>query len=328
MNKDNLIIIKGGSYNDIKKALRQWIEIYSNDLETNIKFELFKTGNDSIMIAVDKKVNNEKFNFLVNYLCYPEGIDYKIKIEGYTTAADTKLFPKDLLNKKLFIYIPENDKEYDNVFAIAENNEVYRIDFGGKVSKLNESKIFKLPEIDFDLLPRPERIVLNKTEIEEKRKEKSKKSIEKRFRINLIIIALLILINTLSLLIIVDSSISTFTTYALSFGIGGWFLFDYKLLQINKYYNYCLLIGVVIFCYEVLVNRLLPYHSNDLINYASVFPLSLLAIQKPLRLIFVRIFKREPIVDKPAPSFLDLVYSMILSLSSLGIPVLITIYMK
>lgn len=327
MNKENFIVIKGGSYNEIKKALRQWIEIYSDELEANIKFDLFKTGNDSAIIAIEEGVNNENFNFLINYLCYPEGIDYKIKVEGYTTAADAKLFPKDLLNKRLLIYIDENDKEYDNVFAVTEDNEAYLIDFGGTVSRLYESKMFKLPNIDFDLLPKPERIILNKTEIEEKRKEKSLKSIDKRFRIIVVIIGLVVLINTLSLTS-VDPSSFAFATLAIGFGISGWLVLDYKLLQISRYYNYCLLIGVAIFFYNIIANRLITDHLNGLIAFGAVYPLSLLVIQKPLRLIFIRMFKREPIVEKPAPSFLDFVYTMFLLFALLGIPVLIAIYMK
>ncbi|MDD4971980.1 MAG: hypothetical protein PHT07_21345 [Paludibacter sp.] len=319
MNKDNLIVIKGGSHSDIKKALQQWIELYSTDLETDIKFELYNTGQKNHLIVVDKRLNNEKFNFLVNYLCYPEEIECKISIEGYTTAKKEKLYPENILNKRLIIYISENDKEYDNVFVTTEDNETYKVDFSGKITRSIESKIFKIPDFDFESLSRPEKITLNKTEINEKKKAKSERSIKKRFNVILIIIALLTLINTLSLLVIVNTEISTITTYFLCFGVGSWFFGDYKMLQINKYYNYCLLLATVSLCYSLLIRHLQPYNT-DLIKFSSAFPISLIVIQKPLRLIFIRLFKREPIVDKPAPSFLDGVYMLLLFFSSLSLP--------
>lgn len=327
MDKDNLIIIKGGSYNEIKKALRQWIELYSDDLESDIKFELYKTGQESHLIVADKRLNNEKFNFLVNYLRYPEGIDYKIYIDGYITAIDTKLYPKSLLNKKLLIYIPEDDKDFDNVFVTTEDNEVYKIDFGGKVSKINEFKTFKVPDIDFDSLSRPERISLNKSEIEVKRREKSIKSIEKRFKIILSIILALTTINALSLFVIENFYIDTVTSFLLSFGIGGWLLGDYEILQIKKYYNFSFLIAIGIFCYGILIRHLIPF-DNYISNFGFLFPLALLIIQKPLRLVYIRKFNKEPIVEKDAPVFWDGIYSFILFLSTIALIFVIGNFMK
>jgi hypothetical protein len=318
MNKDNLIIIKGGSHSDIKKALQQWIELYSTDLETDIKFELYKTGQEGHLIVADKKLDNERFNYLVNYLRYPEGIKYEISIDGYVTAIDTKLYPKNLLNKKLHIYIPEDDKEFDNVFVSTDENEVYKIDFGGKVSKINEYKTFKLPEIDFDLLSRPEKITLNKTEIEVKKKEKLKASIEKRFKIILIIIIALSALNTLSLFVIENYDISTFTTFLLSFGIGAWLIGDYEVLQLRKYYNYCFLLAVAIFCYGLIIRHFLLY-DNYMSNFGFLFPLILLILQKPLRLIYIKKFNKEPIVEKEAPIFWAGIYSFILFFSTMAI---------
>ena len=327
MNNDNLIIIKGGSHNYIKKALKQWIELYSNDLVTDIKFELYKTGQESHLIVADKRLNNEKFNFLVNYLRYPEGIDYKICIDGYITAIDTKLFPKSLLNKNLLIYISEDDKEFDNVFAATEDNEVYKIDFGGKVSKTDEFKTFKHPDINFNSLSRPDKISLNKSEIEDIRKEKSIQSIEKRFKIILSIIIAITTINALSLFVIENSYIDTFTSFLLSFGIGGWLLGDYEILQIKKYYRFSFLIAIGIFCYGILIRHMIPF-DNYISEFGFIFPLALLIIQKPLRLVYIRKFNKEPITEKDAPIFWDGIYSLVLFLSTIAIIFLFRDVMK
>jgi hypothetical protein len=323
MNRDNLIIIKGGLYNDIKKALQQWIELYSNDLETDIKFELYKTGQGSNIIIADKRLTNEKFNFLVNYLRYPEGIKYNINIEGYTTAKDEKLFKKEILNKKLLIYISDNDKESDNVFALTEDNEVYKIDFGGKVSRINESKVYSLPNIDFKLLSKPEMIVFNTDELVVIKKEKLNKRIKKRFGIILSLIILVAGVNSLSLFIISNDDISIITTFILVFSVIIWFHSDYEMLRVDKYYNYSFLIAVANLIYGFLIKDYLP-DENIFLYYGFYFPLVLLIVQKPLRLVFIRKFDREPIIERTSP-FWDTIYGLTLIILTIGIVSLIAL---
>ena len=292
MKTDNLIKIKGGSYEDIKKALRQWIVLYSKDLESNIKFELYKIGQESYLIAADKRLNNEKFNFLINYLRYPEGIEYNISIEGYSTVRDEKIYPKNLLNKKIIVYVPDNDKEYDNVFMTTENNETFKIDFSGKVLRQNESKTFFIPDIDTTLLQRPEKINLNKQELAEIEKEKSEKNLKKRFRIVLALIIIVAAINSLSLFLMPHYEISIITTFILVFIVGAWFHWDYKMLRIDKYYIYSFIFAIMDLFYGLLIREHLSY--NDIfLYYGFYFPVIYLIVQKPLRLFFIRKLERE-----------------------------------
>lgn len=317
MNKDNLIKIKGGLYDDIKKALRQWIVLYSKDLESNIKFELYKIGQESYLIATDKRLNNEKFNFLINYLRYPEGIEYNISIEGYSTVRDEKIYPKNLLNKKIIVYVPDNDKEYDNVFVTTEDNETFKIDFGGKVLRQNESKTFFIPDIDTNLLQRPEKIALNKQELAEIEKEKSEKNLKKRFIIVLALIIIVAAINSLSLFVIPHNEISIITTFILVFIVGAWFHWDYKMLRIDKYYIYSFIVAVVDLFYGLLIREHLS--DNDIfLYYGFYFPVIYLIVQKPLRLFFIRKFDREPIIERDS-SLWDGAYGIALIILTVGI---------
>ena len=317
MNTDNLIKIKGGSYDDIKKALQQWIMLYSRDLESNIKFELYKIGQENYLIAADKRLNNEKFNFLINYLRYPEGIKYNISIEGYSTVLDEKLYPKNLLNKKIIVYVPDNDKEYDNVFVTTEDNETFKIDFGGKVMRQNESKTFFIQDIDTTLLQRPEKIVLNKQELAEIEKERSEKNLKKRFRIVLALIIIVAAINSLSLFVIPHSEIATISTFILVYIVGVWFHWDYKMLRIDKYYIYSFIVAIVDLFYGLLIREHLS--DNDIILcYGFYFPVIYLIVQKPLRLFFIRKFDREPIIERDS-SLWDGAYGIALIFLTVGI---------
>ena len=317
MNNENLIKIKGGSYDDIKKALQQWIMLYSRDLESNIKFELYKIGQENYLIAADKRLNNEKFNFLINYLRYPEGIKYNISIEGYSTVRDEKLYPKNLLNKKIIVYVPDNDKEYDNVFVTTEDNETFKIDFGGKVMRQNESKTFFIQDIDTTLLQRPEKIVLNKQELAEIEKERSEKNLKKRFRIVLALIIIVAAINSLSLFVIPHSEIATISTFILVYIVGVWFHWDYKMLRIDKYYIYSFIVAIVDLFYGLLIREHLS--DNDIIlYYGFYFPVIYLIVQKPLRLFFIRKFDREPIIERDS-SLWDGAYGIALIFLTVGI---------
>jgi hypothetical protein len=324
MFKDNLIKIKGGSYDDIKKALKQWIMLYSNELGNNIKFELYKIEQESYMIVADKRLNNEKFNYLINYLRHPEEIEYKIDIEGYTTAREEKTYSKRLLNKKIIVYVPNNDKEYDNVFVTTEDSETYKIDFSGKVTLQNESKTFFTPDFDTTLLQRPERISLNKQEIAEIEKEKSKNRLKKKFRFILSLIVTLIFINYLSLVIIPQKEIGSITTFTLIFSVGVWFHSDYKMLRIDKYFLYCFIIAIADLLYGIMINKYVTL--IDFSFYYFCFPIIFLIIQKPLRLYFIRKLDREPIVEKESSGW-DVVYNISLIILPVGIILAIANFM-
>nr|WP_320037906.1 hypothetical protein [uncultured Bacteroides sp.] len=336
MNIGNFIIISGGLGDDIKKAIRQWLALYSTELVNNIKFELFKLGQERFLIVADKRINNEYFNYLINYLRYPEGIEYNISIDGYTTLCDKEIYPQNLLDKKAQIYISDNDKEYDNVFLTTEDNETYKIEFSGKVSRLNESRTFSIPDIDTNLLQKPEIIVLDKKEIAELENEKMMKSVKNRFRIILTLVVIVVAINSFYLFIYQssntgsiymdllglkanssDNSIGVITTLILVFFVGNWFYLDYKMLRIDKYYSYSIIIAILHLAYGYFISEHLLY-LRVFRYYGFYFPILFLIIQKPVRLFFIRKFNREPIVEH-RPPLLDGLYSMTILFLTFGI---------
>lgn len=315
MTIDNLIIINGGAYSDIKKALQQWIDLYSDNLQKNLTFELYKHGRGHHIIKADDNLDNERFFYLVNYLNYPKGIDYKIDIEGLTTGTEQK----ELQNKKILVYIPTNDTEGDNVFVVTSDNETFKIDFGGKIVKVNGNKTYSVP--DMSQLLNPEIIRPYKRQVTVDKKENVKDNLEKRFRTISFITLCLIIISLLTLLY--DNHMFFKTTFFLGIGLGVWFLSDYKMLQVDKYYTYCLFIAIAFLCYGILIKVQFSDGVINLLDLGSVYSLSLLIVQKPLRLIYKKIFKREPVVEKPAPTFWDFIYMLLLFLALIALPFII-----
>ena len=311
---NNIIIIKGGAYSDIKKALQQWMNLYEKDLLSDITLELYKNGRGHHIIKADKRIDNERFYYLVNYLYYPEGISYTIDIEGFTKAAN----PEIIRNKNLLIYIPETDKEGDNVFAVAEDNNTFKIDFGGKVKPADGNRQYRIPEIGE--LSNPEIIRANKIRVVTNRENDTQEDPGKRFRIiSLILLAAIILS---SLMLLKGEAFFFKTTFIIAIVIWAWFFGDYEMLRVEKYYWFSFCIAITFLGYGLLIQQ----HSITEIQIGrlgSLLPLTVLIIQKPLRFAFKQIFKREPVVERNNTTLWDTLYAIILFFASVFISLII-----
>lgn len=312
MTVDNLIIIKGGAYNDIKKALRQWIDLYSKDLQDDLTFQLFKNGRGKHIIQADKRLNNERFYYLINYLNYPEGIEYKIDIEGFTTGKDDN----KLKSKSLLVYISPTDQEYDNVFVTTSENENYKVDFGGRITETAERRNFKLPsDLTFEL---PETLAVEKRHDFETESGTINNNLNKRFKI---ISAIIISAFALTYLIFKADENFLKINFVIAFVVWGWLTVDYKILQVDKLYFGSVALGLTILLFGYLLKKELTNEENiSLVLSGTSMPIFFLIIQRPARFVFKRIMKREPKVDRPAPSFADFVYIFILWTTTILIP--------
>lgn len=310
MKIDNLILIKGGAYNDIKKALKQWIDLYSKDLEDGLTFQLYKNGSGNHIIQADERLDNERFYYLVNYLNYPEGIEYKFDIEGFTIGKDKN----NLKDKELLVYISPTDKEYDNVFVTTSENYNFKVDFGGKIQEGREIKIYAYPT--YLNLGQSENITVQNKQDLNKQIERPTNKLEKRFKI---ISALIFSAFVLTFFLFQTEDDFLTINYVVAFAVWGWLTFDYKILQIDKLYFSSVGLGLAIFFYGLFLNK--NFDENiSMIQSVMTMPIFLLIIQRPLRLAFIRVMKREPKVEKPAPSFADFVYIFILWMITLIIP--------
>jgi hypothetical protein len=309
---DNLILIKGAAYNDIKKALRQWIDLYSKDLQDGLTFQLYKNGSGNHIIQADERLDNERFYYLINYLNYQEG--YKINIEGYTTGKDKN----KLKNKELLVYISPTDKEFDNVFVTTAENENFKVDFGGRITEGRERKNYTYPT-NLNLGLSESISVQNKQDLNKKAESPTDK-LEKRFKIiSVVIFSAFVL--TFFLFQTEDDYFLTIN-HVVAFSVWFWLTFDYKILQVDKLYFSSVGLGLAIFLYGLFLNE--KFDENiPMIQSVTTMPIFLLIIQRPLRLVFIIVMKREPQVEKPVPSIADFVYIYILWMTTLIVP---TIY--
>lgn len=318
MTEENIIKINGGAYGDVKKALRAWVEIYNDQLAPGVKFELYRNGNDSQVIKVKGVIDNELFNYLVNYLRYPEGVVYNVDVEGYTTATDPNLFPVAVLRKRVLVYVSPRDNEHDNVSITTADHDSFKISFDGSIKKETATKTYNPPP-NLERLYNPETIKpVIKTKTEE---QKSIEVVHRRFKLLAGVTVALLIADLLVLFF--DRELFIQTTLGLGVCIAVWFLSDYKMLQSDKYYLYSVALAILFIGYCAFAQQMFLSGNINLSSLGALHPLTLLIVQRPVRYLFKKALRREPVVDKPPPSFWDFVYSVILFISMSFLPFLI-----
>jgi hypothetical protein len=116
----------------------------------------------------------------------------------------------------------------------------------------------------------------------------------------------------------VDIDIFIKYTFLIGLGMGVWFFVDYELLRIPKYYFQFFLLALSFFGYGLIV-QIFVERENLLLIVGVLYPITFLIIQRPLRLIYISILKKEPKVERYG-SFSDLVYTIILFLGIAVLP--------
>lgn len=142
---ENIIYIDNIPLPDIKKILEQWLTLYSGQLDHDFEFSLM-SSETGFVIKSSKGLSNELFTFLVNYITYPENFDDRFYPNGYMTVTNTKYYPKEIIYKKMMVYVPADDKEYDLVYGTTEDNKTFVIDFGGKISAIENTVLYSEPK--------------------------------------------------------------------------------------------------------------------------------------------------------------------------------------
>jgi len=305
---DNLIIIKGGSFDEVKNALNQWIFAYLEDLQDGLTFEIYKNGDRNFIVKADHQLDNQFFFLLIEYLYRSEEIKDDIQIEGFTTGKNDDI----LKDKLLSVYMPTDAdcKDHDFVMVTSSDGKNYKIDLSGKITELNITRHYKQPD---DLtLQYPEIVTFRKSDYSEEIKNRAEWRIGKRFKpIAIIAFAILFLER-----IFFAEVYPEFLLY-FGFGLFFWFISDYRMLQSDRYYIYCLSISIAFCIYCMILKQGLT--NTLLVTFGALAPMSLLIIQYPARRIFKSLCNREPVIDRSVKTFADIAYSMLLFFSPLAL---------
>lgn len=153
IENDKIIIIEGAKYLDIKKALKQFCNIYNKENYVAV-IRISKISEKVTVLTFPYDIDFTHFCFLTNYLYYPNEIFYKADIKAWTTTKSTDEFiTENSADKYVLLYVPSNDAEHDNVYMTTEDNKCFKLGFS-----IGDQKELKQPVKDF---------VENKYEIED-----------------------------------------------------------------------------------------------------------------------------------------------------------------
>lgn len=308
------ILINGGSIQNVKKALKQWIDLYQNDLVHGLSFELYNIQKGKHLIDVDKELSNEHFFYLINYLKYPEGIDYNIDITGYTKLENKESTP-------IQVFIPINDTEYDNIHYITEQSKAYKFDLGGNVSKVELKRPFT-PLSENNLTRNL------KAKFTTSKKISNEKNID--FRNENFIggtrVSIFLFIITISCYFVFEQ-IFNFCYIAVSFCFAIWLHLDYKVLQRLDHFIKLLIFSIIISILPSFLTIETDKGTRFILELSAIMPFCYLLVQLPIRLLFKLLVNREPIIERPSPSFEDGLYAISLTILLFAFPLLAYNYM-
>lgn len=304
------IHISNTNYSAVKTALEQWIELYIEDLDPNLTFYIFKISETFTFIETNQTIGNKYFNFLINYLTYPDNQRGFISVKGFTIISDCKLYPKNFDGKPVQIYVSENDTEYDNVNAVLESGETYKIDFGRKTVKIDEEIAFEKPDISYKTKS-PETIVVDKKKVKENQFNSKLKGFNRRFLwiSNLYILSLLILSYLLY-----NGEYFEGLMIVFSLGLFMWIMIEHEFLKVNKHYLKMLSVALFLGLYGYFIAE---ENSDELWLLTSRSGLYFLLLYQILRCFFKLIFKREPKFDDKSKVIEDRIYSILLTIGSI-----------
>jgi len=142
ITNDKIMLIENISLEDLKKAIQQFCNSYNQE---NFKAlpSLSIISEKKFIVTFPYDIEFETYCYFVNYLYYPNDITYKPIIKAWTTTKTNDIWMKDdIVNKKVMLYIPSDDKEYDNVYLTTSDNIEYKMGFalGESSKKLNMTK--------------------------------------------------------------------------------------------------------------------------------------------------------------------------------------------
>lgn len=316
MAEKGYITIEGESFEVVKNTLEEWIDLYTDQLDKTINFEIIEKNKSTYLIEINGELNNMLFHFLVNYFRNPDRKN--IKTRGYTTVQDLKQYPESELNKRVVVFVPDEDKEYDNVYASTGSGKLYIIDFGFKRIELDQLITFNEPDLSEYKTSRV-KLTTPKSKIKKETKgEEYKEDLTKIFAPAFLVLSIL---NIYS---IENNVILKWPSVILGV-ILSWWIAEAHNKALLKTRNYFIFLGLsLILFYTGWVYDKTLSNSIDIILSISFFhAFFMLLLYQVLRPIYKFIIKREPVVSNYKGGYSVLIYSVFIII----IPAIISFFL-
>ncbi len=152
---DKIIIIKNVKLDYLKQAIEQLCNM-SNQDQYNVLPRL-SILDHQFVITFPYDIEFDQFCYFVNYIKYAHDLslkpDYKPEIKAWcTTRAGFAWMTDEIVNKEVMIFIPDWDKDYDNVYLTTQDDLGYKMGFAmGKEHQKLDKPLIKFEKIKMDL---------------------------------------------------------------------------------------------------------------------------------------------------------------------------------
>lgn len=304
--KNNIVVIKDLDYETVKSDFKDYFKMYEQNFQNGTTFILY-SSNDATVIQAPENIDDDNFFFLANYMGLLDA-EKSYYFRAYYKAKELS----KIKGKRLNLYMDMDKTKYDDVFVVTEDNEHYQVDMGFNFKRISDSITFSETPT-FESLVERDRYV-GKDYVEPVPEEEKRKKWDNRY-FNFAY-AVLGFGNVYGHLYGLNSTALIFASITLV----GWWFFDYKLLQNQLNYNKAFFVSALFLCSVLLIPIREAGVHPEMKYWLMILPLVFLAVQYPARKVFIKRFKREPKVEKPARSIEDFFYTI----SLLGFTALFT----
>jgi hypothetical protein len=164
IDNDKIIVVKNLKLEYLKKAIEQYCNMANQNQFTALPRLILLENQFVILFPYD--IDFDQFCYFINYLKYAHELslksDYKPEIRAWCrTKIGYAWMTDEIVNKNVMIFIPDWDKEYDNVYLTTQDNFGYKMCFaiGHEHQKLDKPVIqFDNMSLDLNILNDKEKI--------------------------------------------------------------------------------------------------------------------------------------------------------------------------
>ncbi|TWR29292.1 hypothetical protein FPZ43_10040 [Mucilaginibacter pallidiroseus] len=134
-DNDKIIMVENVQHDDLRRALIKFCELY-NESDFAALPRLCQISQGKYAVTFPYDIDFMTFCFAVNFLGYPTDIAWAGKVRAWATTKSTdEWVTRESANKKVMLFLAEDDKDYDNVFLTTEDNIGYKLGFASGEEK-------------------------------------------------------------------------------------------------------------------------------------------------------------------------------------------------
>ena len=140
MLDQDYIIVKEAKETELLTALKNLANLYAGTGFTE-QMKLYKHKRKGFyLLLFTNNPDFDRFQYFVNYLWLPEGVNIAPPVRGYWTVSEQDKVFSDEVGKRIMLYISEIDPEFDEVQVVTESNKTFKSDFGGRVTPVDKTE--------------------------------------------------------------------------------------------------------------------------------------------------------------------------------------------